>query len=107
MTMEQWDYRTNLVIADTCMRLGVPFYWRGPGTMLVAGAGLAGVLQQLSERGVSVIGLEGFEMANPDIHPRLDLIYDANRSPAVDARSFSSAWPTDIWVDIVLDTPNS
>jgi hypothetical protein len=102
MNMEQWDYRAALAIAEACMRLRVPFYWRSPGTMLIAGTGLGDVLQILAEQGLPAIGLEGFEMVPPDITPRLDLIYDAERSGS-DARTFSAEWPSHVWVDIVLE----
>lgn len=104
MTAEQWDNRAHLATAEVCMQLGVPFFWRGPGTMLVAGSGLADVLRELGARGHQVIGLEGFDMVSPKIHPRLDLIFDADRPKNPDARTFSAGWPTDVWVDIALHT---
>lgn len=102
MRMEPWDYRAHLLLVEACLRLRVPFYWTGPGALLIAGNGLGRVLHLLAEQGTSVIGLEAFELTLPEMHPRLDLIYDADRSPGTDAQSISAGWPSDVWVDIVL-----
>lgn len=69
--------------------------------MLVDGAHIVEVLHRLNQEGHRVLGLEAFEMESRDIHPRIDLIYDADRSPGT-AAEFSAEWPPDVWVDIVL-----
>jgi hypothetical protein len=104
MTAGQDSQRMQLAAAEVCMQLSVPFFWQGAGTMLIAGSGLAAVLRELAARGHRVIGLEGFDMITPDIHPRLDLIYDADRAKVPDASAFSAGWPADVWVDIMLDS---
>jgi len=103
MMTDSWDHRAHLVIAETCLRLRVPFCWRGPGSILVAGTGISDVLQRLNQDGHRVIGLEAFEMELPDIHPQLDLIFDADRSPS-GAAEVSAHWPHSVWVDIVLSS---
>jgi hypothetical protein len=102
VTAEPENHHAQLAIARACMLLQVPFFWRGPGTMIIAGSGRPAVLSWLAEHGYQVIGLEGFDVAEVRLQPRLDLIYDASRSPA-SAQAFSSGWPPDAWVDITLD----
>jgi hypothetical protein len=85
------------------MDKGVPFFWRGPGTLLIERLGLDVILPLVNAAGATVLGFEGFEMESTDIHPRLDLIFDASARPEVrDPLSAILEWPTDVWVDVAL-----
>jgi hypothetical protein len=90
-------------IAEACMVLDVPFFWRHRGTMLVNGRGAGRVVEYLHAQGQRVLGLEGFEFESTVIHPRLDRIYDADRT-RVDAETVLSGWEPEVWVDIFLDS---
>jgi hypothetical protein len=61
------------------------------------------ILDELEARGNVVIGLEGFELDGTNVHPRLDLVYDADRLPGFPtAREAVDLWPSDVWVDVTL-----
>ncbi|TFC02312.1 hypothetical protein [Cryobacterium sp. MDB2-33-2] len=98
--------RPQRLLVEACLDNGIPFFWRGPGTLLIAGAGMNALLPAVADAGASVIGLEGFEMASTEIHPPIDLIFDAQRRPDVlDLTSAIAHWPTDIWIDVTLRLP--
>lgn len=92
------------ILIDTCLILGVSFWWHGPGTLLISGAGVRAVIERVESSGAKVIGLEGFELESAVIHPRLDLIYDASTAPRDGATSVASGWGEEVWVDITLST---
>jgi hypothetical protein len=61
------------------------------------------VLSDLASRGIPVVGMEAFEIDGADVHPRLDLIFDADRLPGFPAAQDAVAvWPTNVWVDVAL-----
>jgi len=92
-------------LVDACLANGVPFFWQGPGTLLIARPGLKPVLDNVTATGAHVLGLEGFEL-NPTIQPRLDLIFDAGRRPGISALEAAAEWPDDIWVDVTIRLPD-
>jgi hypothetical protein len=94
------DHHRALI--EACLRLGVYFTWRGPGALLIAQPGAKGVLDDVVGKGYRVLGYDGFELDGADIHPRLDLIYDAERRPDIsDPAAVVEGWPP-VWVDVVL-----
>ena len=96
------------LLIEACLDNGVPFFWRGPGTLLIAQTGMGALLPAIAAAGASVIGFEGFEMESADIHPRLDLVFEAARRPDIsNPASAISDWPADIWIDVALRLPGS
>ena len=94
------------LLIEACLDSGVPFFWRGPGTLLIAQAGVGALQPAIIAAGASVIGFEGFEMESADIHPRLDLMFEAARRPDIlNPVSAISDWPADIWIDVALRLP--
>jgi hypothetical protein len=103
MNTERHDpLRVHRLLIDACLSHGVPFFWRGPGTLLISGAGLRPVLEDVKSSGETVIGLEGFEFESTVIHPRLDLIYDASVAPQGGAVSVGAGWGPAVWIDVTL-----
>ncbi len=100
------EHRT---LIESCFEHRVPFFWRGSGTLLIASSGIQQVLEDAAAAGFDAIGLEGFEIgANARIHPRLDLIYDASRSPGgVDRSSILGLAQNDVWFDVTLHVRGS
>lgn len=91
------------LLIEACLDQGVPFFWLGPGTLLIERSGLDAILPVVKAAGATVLGFDGFEMESTDIHPRLDLIFDASARPEVgDPLSAISEWPADVWVDVAL-----
>jgi hypothetical protein len=91
------------LLIEACLDNEVPFFWRGPGTLLIKRSGLGKVLPVVTAAGAAVLGFEGFELESTDLHPRLDLIVDATVRPlGLDPSSAISHWPADIWVDVAL-----
>jgi len=90
------------VVIEACLRNGVPFWWRGRGTLLVNGDGVPSVLADIEARGETVIGLEGFELESTIIHPRIDLIYDADTAMRGGAVAVATEWGPDVWLDVTL-----
>ena len=96
-----FDYQRVLI--DACLRHRVPFFWRGPGTMLISIKGASPVLRDVTARGYPMLGVEGFELDGTVIHPRLDLIFDAESRPDVsDPVAVLAGWPDDVWIDVVV-----
>ncbi len=90
-------------LIGACLDLGVPFFWAGPGTLLIKKAGLASVLPEVVAAGRTVLGFEGFELDGSHIRPRLDLVADLKLgTPGTDPVEVISAWPEDVWVDVAL-----
>lgn len=94
------------LLINECLDNGVHFLWRGAGTLVVAQSGLAAILERLVQGGVVVLGFDGFEMEGAELHPRLDLIFDASRRPDADPVQALSAWPADAWIDVALRVPD-
>jgi hypothetical protein len=91
------------IVIEACLRHKIPFFWQSTGTLLIAGTGVQKVLHDLSSRGHRILGLEGFELESPVIHPRLDLIFDASRRPDInDPSAIAADWPEEVWVDVSL-----
>jgi hypothetical protein len=91
-------------IIDLCFRLKVDFIWRGISELLVSQPGVERLLEALTSEGLSVLGLEGFNIDSEGLHPRLDLIYDADRAPTDwSVTAVAALWPPDVWIEIVLD----
>ena len=93
------------MLIRVCLDNGVPFFWRGPGTLLIAQPGLAGILRDMTVSGAIVLGFEGFEIESTDLHPRLDLIFDASRRPDANPAQVASDWPADVWIDVAIRLP--
>jgi hypothetical protein len=103
VTQESPNLDRHRTIIDACLRHQVPFFWRTPGTLLIAATGVVEVLRDLVAHGYRVLGYEGFDLDGAKVHPRLDLIYDAERRPdVVDPTEIVSGWPEDVWVDVAL-----
>lgn len=101
--MNESDLSRHRVLIDACLRLGVPFFWQGPGTLLISRRGAPAVIADVLDSGHRVLGYEGFELNGVEIHPRLDLIYDAKRRPDIlNPVDLVAQWPEDVWVDVVL-----
>jgi hypothetical protein len=96
-----FDYQQ--VVAETCIRLGVPFD-RRPGILLIPRNRVELVLHDVMEDGYEVLGFEGFERDGPLIRPRIDLIYDRDRAPGA-AFDALAQFGDETWVDIVLGPP--
>ena len=94
------DLATHRTLIEACLRNGVPFFWRGPGTMLISGRGLRDVILDVLESGEEILGLEGFELEGQVIHPRIDLIFDSKTR--ADPLAAIAQWDQDIWVDVML-----
>lgn len=92
------------VLIESCLNAGVPFFWHGPGTLLIKNAGLTTVLMEVLAAGDVVLGLEGFELEGSDILPRLDLIVnlDSQVTGRDELLATISDWPSDVWVDVTL-----
>jgi hypothetical protein len=95
--------QSQRLLIGACLDKGVPFFWQSPGTLLIEGSGLGAILPVITGAGAIVLGFEGFELESTDIHPRLDLIFDATTGQEVtDPLSAISEWPTEVWVDVAL-----
>jgi len=97
------DLTRHRALIDACLRHGVAFWWRSPGTLLIDGTGVRAVLLDVVAQGYKVLGFEGFDLESRYILPRLDLIFDAERWPDdVDLSAVLSTWPEEAWVDVTL-----
>ena len=91
------------LLIDLCLRYLVPFFWQGPGLLLISRKGLPAVLDDLSTRGLLILGVEGFELVGAEVNPRLDLIFDAGRVPGFPTgQEAIEVWPDDVWVDVTI-----
>ena len=100
--------RPQRLLIEACLDNDVPFFWKGPGTLLIARVGMSTLLPAITAAGASVIGFEGFETESTDIHPRLDLIFDAALRPDILNPAFAiTDWPADIWIDVALRLPRN
>jgi hypothetical protein len=91
------------LLIDLCLRHLVPFFWQGPGLLLISRKGLPAILNDLETRGLEVLGVDGFELAGSEVNPRLDLIFDAGRVPGFPtAHEAIEVWPDEIWVDVTI-----
>ena len=102
MAQESGATDSQRVVMEACLRNGVPFWWRGRGTLLVAGEGAPGVLTDIESLGETVIGLEGFELGSTIIHPRIDLIYDRDTAIRGGAVAVATEWGPDVWLDVTV-----
>jgi hypothetical protein len=96
------DLIEHRALIAACLRHRVPFFWRGPGTMLIASPGIEAVFAEVTSQGFEILGIEGFKV-DPAVRPQLDMIVDntaghPHRDPATTARS----WGDDIWIDVAL-----
>jgi hypothetical protein len=104
MTETQASAEHRLLI-ELCLGHLIPFYWTGPGLLLISRQGADAVLADLDKRGARILGLEGFELVGDEIRPRLDLIFDADRLPGFPSpRDAMALWPDNVWIDITLDS---
>jgi hypothetical protein len=88
---------------DACLKHNVEFWWRGRGTFLIRGTGASTVIEDVESRGWAVIGLEGFELESTIIHPRLDLIYDADRAHRGGPAAVAAEWEQEnVWIDMTV-----
>ena len=91
------------LLMDICVAHATSFLWGGPSELLICRDGINAVLADLTDRGTAILGMEGFELEGSDLHPRLDLIYDADRLPGFPSPAdFIATWPKDIWIDITI-----
>lgn len=100
-----WDDlpQSQVLLISLCFQLGIDFLWRGPSELLIPRIGASRLVDELEQQGVTILGFEGFELVGEDVHPRIDLIYDAERAqPGASARSVIASWPSDVWVELVL-----
>lgn len=103
--IQNWMMDVQRVLIEACLKHRVPFFWRTPGTMLISAKGMRTVLKEVSAEGYRVLGMEAFELESPDVHPRLDLIFDASLQTEIEDPSVVAAnWPEDLWVDVTLAT---
>jgi hypothetical protein len=80
----------------------------GPSFLLISRRGVDAVLADLEERSARILGLEGFELAGEKIHPRIDLIFDADRLPGFPSpRDFIAMWPDNVWIDVTATLPTA
>ena len=94
---------TQRLLIEICLDHLTPFFWQSPGLMLISRRGVARVMADLEQRGIRILGLEGFELDGAELHPRLDLIYDADRLPGFPSPGdFISTWSKDVWIDITI-----
>ena len=100
MTQVSAEHR---LLIDLCLSHLVPFFWQGPGLLLIDAKGASLVLDDLDTRGIAVLGLDGFELRGSSIRPRLDLIYSAGTSPeTLVPRVVVDSWPDNTWVDVTI-----
>jgi hypothetical protein len=91
------------LLIEICLQHLVQFFWQGPGLLLISRRGIAQVLNDLADRGIRVLGLEGFDLDGKDVHPRLDLIFDVDRLPGFPVPLEAiETWPEDVWVDVTI-----
>jgi hypothetical protein len=91
------------LLIDLCLLNNVPFYWSGPGLLLISRRGIGQVLEELSRRRIPVLGLDGFEFDGKELTSRMDLIFDSEISPStLTPTKLVSTWPEGIWVDVTL-----
>lgn len=101
---EHSDLASHRMIIDICLRRGTPFFWHSPGTLLISPDGIVDVLRDVSDV-CEVIGAEGFELEGATIHPRLDLIFDSDRTPDRRPVDIVRTWGPDVWVDLTIRLP--
>jgi hypothetical protein len=90
------------LIMDTCIRLGVPFFWRTAGTLLVQQDGVEDVVREIIEGGGELLGFEGFKM-DSSIWPQLDCILSVDEQLDVElAIERVREWNPSTWIDITL-----
>ena len=91
------------VLIEVCLSLGVPFSWRGQGTVLIAGSGIGAVVGAVENLGRVVVGVEGFELAGTDFRPRSDVAINALVDSGAGAAAAAAAgWGPDVWVAMTL-----
>ena len=95
-------------LIEACLANGVPFFWRSRGTLLIAPSGVIDVVRSIMAGGLDVLGFEGFELHGAVIHPRIDLIFDAERRPDItDPLALLAEWPPDVWIDVTVHMPTT
>src|SRR5437870_5365840 len=90
------------LLTDLCLENSVDFHRQGPGLLLIGRSGIERILDDLSHQGVGILGLDGFELDGADLDPRLDLIFDSDRSGPRTARDVLADWPDNVWIDVTL-----
>jgi hypothetical protein len=103
LSTESRESAAQLILAEACIHLDVPFLWQGSGTMLISKPGVEDVIRLVLARGHRILGVEGFEVGSIELHPRLDQIFDSERSDGLDPIEVLARWDSEIWVDITLD----
>lgn len=94
---------TQRLLIQACLDHGISFFWFSRGTLLIERSGLDEIVPVVISQGATVLGFEGFELESADIHPRIDLIFDASFRPDIrDPLAAISNWPNEIWVDVAL-----
>ena len=91
------------MLIEVCLSLGVPFCWRGQGTVLIAGSGIGAVVGAVENLGRIVVGVEGFELVGADFRPRSGVALDALVDSGAGAAAAAAAgWGPDVWVAMTL-----
>ena len=97
--------REERLLMELCLEHVVYFVWQGPGLLRIDRTGLDVILNDIVGRGIPILGLEGFELNGKEVHPRLDLIFDADRVPAFPpALEAFQTWPEEIWVNVTISS---
>ena len=87
------------------MKIGVPFFWQAPGTLLVEIGGVEEVVRDVVQQDVELSGLEGFKI-DPMIWPQLDQIASIDSLSNMERiLEVARNWNKDAWVDITLSGP--
>jgi hypothetical protein len=89
-------------LIDACLDENVPFFRQSPGTFLIRARDVPAVLARVLKPGITLAGLEGFELDGASVWPQLDLMLNAAGHPDVDPVKFIRKWGDDIWVHIAL-----
>ncbi len=90
-------------LINLCLKHLVPFFWQGPGLLLIGRVGLSLILDDLNRQEIAILGLDGFDLEGSVVHPRLDLVYDADRLPGFPSpQHIVAVWPDDVWVDVTV-----
>jgi hypothetical protein len=100
-----WAHR---LLIDACIDRDVPFFWQGPSALLISAEGATDVVRSVLASGEArLLGFEGFELQNFALMPRLDLIFDVERTPSRDPLAALATWDKDVWVDATLARPTA
>jgi hypothetical protein len=101
MTDPVWLQEQRFLV-EACFELRVPFVWLSPGTFLIRSSGVPSVIGLAEKAGWRVLGLDGFELEGDVVRPRLDLIFDAERTPDRSPVEVAESWGSNVWIDLTI-----